>query len=214
MRRLSWIDRILTEVNLGLDSVFISPDALPQEESPSKKMSLQQNLSSEDRRHASGLIRVDHTGEICAQALYRGQAFLARKVETKNALWNAAIEEHNHLIWCRERLHELGAHPSYLNGLWYTASFLIGLVAASLGDDWSNGFVVETERQVEAHLGRHLAELPLQDERSRAILVKMQEEEKDHAYAADKRGAKDLPLWVKRLMSLKSQVMTRTAYWV
>jgi CDP-glucose 4,6-dehydratase len=142
------------------------------------------------------------------------QAFLARKTETKEALWNAAIEEHNHLIWCRERLDELGAHPSHLNGLWYSASFLIGLIAASVGDDWSNGFVVETERQVDAHLGRHLVELPLQDERSRAILIKMQEEEQHHAAAAEKRGGRDLPAWVKQLMSLKSQVMTRTAYWV
>jgi ubiquinone biosynthesis monooxygenase Coq7 len=199
---------------MGLDSVFLSPRAVPGEESPSKKMSVDQPLSSEDRRHASGLMRVDHTGEICAQALYRGQAFLARKTETKEALWNAAIEEHNHLIWCRERLDELGAHPSHLNGLWYSASFLIGLIAASVGDDWSNGFVVETERQVDAHLGRHLVELPLQDERSRAILIKMQEEEQHHAAAAEKRGGRDLPAWVKQLMSLKSQVMTRTAYWV
>ncbi len=159
-------------------------------------------------------MRVDHSGEICAQALYRGQAFLAKKPETQAALLQAAMEEQDHLTWCQERLNELASRPSYLNGFWYTASFFIGLLVSACGDEWSNGFVVETEHQVERHLEAHLAQLPIQDERSRAILEQMKQEEMEHAALAKERGSNALPFFIKALMFLQSQALTRTAYWV
>jgi ubiquinone biosynthesis monooxygenase Coq7 len=214
MRAFSFLDRMLIEVNSGLNSIFGS-NALSQDNRLNPSIGLpQEDLSDADRRHSAGLLRVDHTGEICAQGLYRGQAFLAKKPETQRALLIAAAEEEDHLVWCAQRLTELFSHRSYLNSFWYVASFLLGVTMASCGDEWSNGFVVETENQVERHLILHLKELPVGDQKSRAILEQMKHEEKIHAAVAQDRGAKTLPGWLKGLMSMQSRVMTTTAYWV
>ena len=169
-------------------------------------------LGAEERRHAAGLMRVNHTGEVCAQALYDGQAALARDPATRAHLEAAAAEETDHLAWCAGRLHELHARPSLFNPLWYAGSFAIGALAALAGDRWSLGFVVETERQVEAHLGDHLERLPAADARSRAILAAMQADEARHADNALARGGKQLPFPIPSLMRCASAVMKTVAY--
>jgi ubiquinone biosynthesis monooxygenase Coq7 len=169
-------------------------------------------LSDADRRHVAGLMRVNHAGEIAAQALYHGQALMARSPETRDFLLQAAAEEGDHLAWCQQRLRELDGRTSYLDPFWYAGSFAIGAAAAALSDRLSLGFVTETERQVESHLAGHLEQLPADDARSRRILETMQEDEVDHARAATERGAAELPLPVRALMKLTSRVMTGTAY--
>lgn len=169
-------------------------------------------LSESERRHAAGLMRVNHVGEVCAQALYLGQAALAREPATRAHLLEAADEEGEHLAWCAARLSELKDRPSLLNPLWFASSFAIGAVAA-LGDDRrSLGFVVETERQVEAHLADHLERLPPSDARSRAVLAQMKADEAAHAEAADARGATPLPQSVRALMGAAASVMRFVAY--
>lgn len=169
-------------------------------------------MSMAERRHAVGLMRVDHAGEVAAQALYHGQALTARDARVRAAMERAAQEEGDHLHWCRERLGELGGAPSRLDALWYAGSFLIGAGAGVLGDRVSLGFVAETERQVVAHLDGHLDALPAADRRSRAILARMREDEGRHATAALEAGGAELPGPVKRLMTLASRVMTGLAY--
>jgi len=171
-------------------------------------------LSGDERRHVAGLMRVNHAGEIAAQALYHGQALVARSPATRDFLLRAATEEGDHLAWCEERLHELGARPSLLNPLWYAGSFAIGALAAAIGDRLSLGFVRETERQVEGHLDGHLAALPAHDGRTRAIIAQMKADETRHADAAEKAGALPLPGPVRTLMGATSCMMTRTAYWL
>jgi 3-demethoxyubiquinol 3-hydroxylase len=171
-------------------------------------------LTEAERTHAAGLMRVNHAGEISAQALYHAQAWLARSPETRDFMLRAAREEGDHLAWCESRLKELHAVPSRLNPLWYAGSFAIGAIAAVLGDRLSLGFVTETERQVEGHLAEHLQSLPLDDGRSRRIVKVMQSEEVSHANAAEKAGAIVLPGPVRALMKLTSKLMTRTAYWL
>jgi ubiquinone biosynthesis monooxygenase Coq7 len=158
------------------------------------------------------LMRINHTGEVCAQALYDGQAALARSEENRAHLQHAADEETDHLAWCAERLKELDSRPSLLNPLWYAGSYVIGAVAALAGDPISLGFVVETENQVEAHLQEHLDTLPAQDERSRAVLAQMQADEVRHAHDAKVRGGVDLPFPIPSLMQLSSKVMKTVAY--
>jgi len=168
----------------------------------------------EDRRHAAGLMRVNHTGEICAQALYSGQALVARDARVREALQSAASEERDHLAWCRRRLDELDARPSVLDPLWYAGSFAWGVTSGLAGDKWSLGFLAETEAQVERHLEGHLERLPSDDDASRAIVEKMREDEARHGDTGRALGAADLPYPVKRAMQAASRVMTRTAYWV
>lgn len=169
-------------------------------------------MSGAERTHAAGLMRVNHAGEIAAQALYHAQAFLARDAGTREFMLRAAREEGDHLAWCESRLHELDAGPSKLAAFWYAGSFAIGAGAALLGDRLSLGFVNETERQVEGHLAAHLERLPAGDARSRAILKVMQAEEAAHAAAATQAGGVELPGPVRALMRATSQLMTRTAY--
>jgi ubiquinone biosynthesis monooxygenase Coq7 len=171
-------------------------------------------LSDSERRTSASLMRVNHAGEIAAQALYHGQAFVARSGATHDLLMKAAHEETDHLAWCETRLTELAARPSLLNPLWYAGSFAIGVLAAALGDRTSLGFVVETERQVEGHLGSHLARLPAKDGRSRAIVEAMRSDEIAHGAQARAAGAHELPAPVRTLMRYVSRVMTGTAYWV
>lgn len=171
-------------------------------------------LSEAERRHAAGLMRVNHSGEVCAQALYQGQALTARNPEVARALMKASDEETEHLAWCERRLTELGGHKSVLNPLWYTGAFFLGVLAGALGDRWNLGFLAETERQVEAHLDGHLRRLPKQDAKSRAIVEQMKADEIRHARMAIAYGGAELPLPLRLAMKLSAKVMTQTAYWV
>jgi ubiquinone biosynthesis monooxygenase Coq7 len=169
-------------------------------------------LTDEERRHSAGLMRVNHVGEVCAQALYEAQGAFANSELTREQFRKAGEEEVDHLAWTAERLRELGSRTSLLNPLWYAGSYALGAVAAKLGDAQSLGFVVETERQVEAHLNSHLDRLPVQDVRSRAIVTQMRDDEIAHAEAARDLGASELPVPVKIAMKLMAKVMTATAY--
>jgi len=181
--------------------------ALPAGEPPAP-------LSENERRESAALMRVNHSGELAAQALYHGQALLARSEATREMLMKAAREESDHLAWCELRLGELNARPSLLNPLWYAGSFAIGAITALMGDRTSLGFVTETERQVEGHLDAHLGRLPQGDVRSRAILETMRAEEITHGANALAAGGAPLPDPVRGLMRRTARIMTGTAYWV
>lgn len=167
-----------------------------------------------DPRHSAGLMRVNHTGEVCAQALYSGQAMVARDASVRAALQSAAAEERDHLAWCRDRLKDLDSRPSLLDPLWYAGSFAFGLASGLAGDRWSMGFLAETEAQVEEHLAGHLEKLPADDRRSRAVVQQMREDEHRHGAMGRTLGAAELPFPVKLAMRAASRAMTRTAYWV
>lgn len=202
-------DAVILQVDKALRTVFASaqtrreyPDAgLPEAE-----------MSDAEKRHAAGLMRVNHSGEVCAQALYQGQALTARNPEAARALLEASDEETEHLAWCERRLDELGSHKSFLNPLWYAGSFALGALAGALGDKWNLGFLAETERQVEGHLDGHLSELPAQDAKSRAIVEQMKTDEIKHADTAIAHGGAELPEAVKQAMRLTSKVLTIAAY--
>jgi ubiquinone biosynthesis monooxygenase Coq7 len=168
----------------------------------------------EDRRHVAALMRINHSGEVAAQALYAGQAVTAKGAATALAMRTAAQEETDHLAWCAQRIDELGGRQSLLNPLWYAGSFAIGAVAGLAGDKISLGFVAETEKQVGAHLDSHLQQLPAGDARTRAILDQMSSDEARHGRDACAAGGAKLPAPVQRLMRLTSKIMTRTAYWI
>ena len=174
----------------------------------------QSELLEDERKHAAGLMRVNHTGEICAQALYHGQGLVSREAALQTKLQQAAIEEGDHLAWCKQRLDELHSHTSYLNPLWYAGSFGIGMIAGMVGDKWSLGFVVETERQVIKHLENHIAALPRQDKSSHQILARMEQDEAKHRDDAIAAGAHELPGIIKKIMALTSKIMVKTAYWI
>jgi ubiquinone biosynthesis monooxygenase Coq7 len=171
-------------------------------------------LTAEEKKHAAGLMRVNHVGEICAQALYQAQKLTARSETLRRGFEHAAREEEDHLAWTADRLTELDSRPSLLNPLWYTGALAIGLVAGRFGDKISLGFMAETERQVEHHLDGHLGTLPANDVASRAIVEQMRDDEAGHAHAATAAGGVDLPLPVRSLMRAASGVMTRTAYYI
>lgn len=170
--------------------------------------------SESDRKSSAGFMRVNHSGEICAQALYSGQALVARDPVVRDALQTAAAEERDHLAWCRDRLADLRSRPSLLDPLWYAGSFAFGVASGLAGDRWSLGFLAETEDQVERHLGRHLDRLPVEDRCSRAIVAQMRDDERRHGESGRALGAADLPYPVKLAMRAASKVMTRTAFWV
>ena len=205
------LDKLIIEFDKSLRTL-LAP-ARSKRPLPGKDLS-EGTLSTTDKKHAAGLMRVNHVGEVCAQALYQGQALTARDPAAKRALDHAAREETEHLAWCESRIHALGGRKSLLNPLWYASSFALGMTAGALGDKWSLGFLAETERQVEAHLVGHLDTLPAADIKSRAVVVQMQEDEASHAQTAIAHGARELPAPIPRLMALMSKVMTRTAYWV
>ena len=208
-RTLTPLDRLLAGCERALEAIAGSP--APQRPSPAAGIA-ETDMDDAERRHAAGLMRINHTGEVCAQALYFGQAALARSADNRDHLLHAAAEETDHLAWCAQRLQQLDSRPSLLNPLWYAGSYAIGAAAALAGDALSLGFVVETERQVEAHLAEHLEKLPQQDERSRAVLAQMQADEIRHAQAAQQRGGIALPLPLPQLMQLSSLVMKTVAY--
>jgi ubiquinone biosynthesis monooxygenase Coq7 len=169
-------------------------------------------LSDAKRKHAAGLMRVNHAGEIAAQGLYQGQALTAKLERVRDQMERAALEEEDHLAWCENRLTELGSGPSALAPLWFGGAYAMGALAGAAGDRWSLGFVVETEQQVVEHLESHLDQLPEADQKSRAVVAQMRADEQEHAHLAKRAGAADLPAPIKALMRLTAKVMTTTAY--
>lgn len=210
-RRLGWSDGLIAALDEGLRT--LTGAAAAARPSPASGID-EPRLSDGDRRTSGALMRVNHAGEIAAQALYVGQAVGARKPGTRAQLLAAAREERDHLDWCRERLGELGTRPSMLGPFWYAGSFCIGLAAGSLGDAVSLGFVSETERQVEAHLREHLTRLPSSDEKSRAVLEKMAADETHHGTTARLAGGVPLPAAVRGAMSIGGEILRRTAYFL
>jgi ubiquinone biosynthesis monooxygenase Coq7 len=210
LRRFTLIDRLLIRTEHAL-TTSLAAGAHAERANPARDTP-DLVLDEAARRHAAGLMRVNHTGEVCAQALYVGQAAVARDPRTRADLERAAQEETDHLAWCGERLAELDSRPSLFNPLWYAGSYAIGVAAGLAGDGWNLGFVVETERQVEAHLEEHLESLPAGDERSRAILRTMKADEARHADHAQAAGARVLPAPIPRLMALTSALMKAVAY--
>ncbi|QQP98638.1 2-polyprenyl-3-methyl-6-methoxy-1,4-benzoquinone monooxygenase [Lysobacter enzymogenes] len=208
-RALSPLDRVLSEAQRALDTVFGAP--LAERANPAGNTA-ELVLEAGEKRHSAGLMRINHVGEVCAQALYCGQAAVARDEATREHLLHAAQEETDHLAWCADRLRELDSRPSLLNPLWYAGSFAIGALAGLRGDGWNLGFVVETERQVEAHIDEHLESLPEGDQRSRAILRTMKADEARHAANAEAAGARILPVPVPTIMAAASKVMKAVAY--
>jgi 3-demethoxyubiquinol 3-hydroxylase len=205
------IDDLINEFDKALRTVFApasSSRAVPGASLP------EATLNDAEKRHAAALMRINHCGEICAQALYQGQRLTSHRSETKQALEYAAVEETEHLNWTERRVAELGSHKSFLNPLWYAGSLAMGIVAGKCGDEWNLGFLAETEKQVEQHLQNHLGSLPMQDSRSRAIVEQMKRDESAHATTAIKLGARALPQPLKLAMRAISGVMTRTAYYV
>ena len=208
-RSLSPLDRLLSDLQRAMDTVAGAPAA--ERPNPAQEHA-DIVLEDDERRHAAGLMRINHVGEVCAQALYCGQAAVARDGATREHLLAAAQEETDHLAWCADRLRELDSRPSLLNPLWYAGSYAIGALAGLRGDGWNLGFVVETERQVEAHINEHLQSLPQADARSRAILQVMKADEARHADAAEQAGARILPMPVPTLMAAASKLMKSVAY--
>ncbi len=212
-RELSPLDRLLAGANKALQTLDAGHRE-PHRPNPAPPSSAESELDDAERRHVAGLMRVNHAGEVCAQALYEGQALTARDPRIREAMQRAASEETDHLAWCEDRLRELDARTTVLNPLWYGLSLGVGALAGIAGDRWSLGFVAETERQVCRHLEEHLRQLPEDDERTRAILEKMHADEAGHATTAVEEGAAELPLPVRHAMSLVSKLMTRTSYHV
>ncbi len=206
---LSPLDRLLADAQNALETVLGQPGAeRPNPAGDTPEVA----LDEAERRHAAGLMRINHVGEVCAQALYVGQASVARDPATRAHLLEAAQEETDHLAWCADRLRELDSRPSVFNPLWYAGSYAIGALAGLRGDGWNLGFVVETERQVEAHLDEHLQTLPEADLRSRAILATMKADEARHADNAEAAGARILPQPIPSLMAAASKLMKTVAY--
>jgi ubiquinone biosynthesis monooxygenase Coq7 len=205
------LDDLITAFDQGLRTVFAPAHSLRPV--PGEQLA-EAEMTGEQRAHAAALMRVNHSGEICAQALYQGQALTARNPRARAALERAAQEETEHLAWTERRIGELGGRKSLLNPAWYAGSFAIGALAGLLGDRWNLGFLAETERQVVKHLEGHLQRLPAADEKSRAVLEQMKQDEARHATSAITHGGGDLPESAKLGMRLSSKVMTETAYWL
>ena len=211
-RRLTALDHVLASTQAAFEAVLSTPSASTRPD-PADPVD-QVELSDSDRAESVRLMRVNHVGEVCAQALYEGQALMARDDEIRASLLRAAEEERDHLQWCAKRLRQLDGRVSLLNPLWYAGSFAMGAVAGLAGDRWSLGFLKETEEQVEAHLESHLDRLPVADKKSRAVVAQMKEDEKAHAQSAAKAGGSELPSPIPTLMRAAARVMTATARWV
>ncbi|MDX1549126.1 MAG: 2-polyprenyl-3-methyl-6-methoxy-1,4-benzoquinone monooxygenase [Lysobacter spongiicola] len=209
IRHLTPLDRMLSDTQRALETVFGAPAA--ERPNPARGEA-EVVMEDDERRHAAGLMRINHVGEVCAQALYCGQAAVARDAATREHLLHAAQEETDHLAWCADRLRELDSRPSLLNPVWYASSYAIGALAGLRGDGWNLGFVVETERQVEAHIDEHLQSLPPADGRSRAILQVMKADEARHADNAEAAGARILPPPIPTVMAAASKLMKAIAY--
>ncbi len=201
------LDQLITTFDLGLRTVFASPHA----GRPYPGAGPEAELSEAEKAHAAALMRVNHVGEVCAQALYAGQALTAKNETVRAELEQAAREETDHLAWCEQRINELGGRKSLFNPLWFGGAFGMGVVAGLLGDKWNLGFLAETERQVEAHLDGHLQKLPEADAKSRAVVEQMKTDEIKHAQTAVDHGGAPLPLPVKQAMRFAANVMRQTA---
>lgn len=212
MQSLTILDKFIKELDGAIKTVFPPLKRQTLRSSPAKAVD-DVALTAQEKRHAAGLMRVNHAGEVCAQALYQGQALSAKLKYVKDQMTQAAQEETDHLAWCEERLCELNSQPSVLNPIWYAGSLLMGMMAGMAGDKISLGFVAETERQVGAHLQRHLQALPEPDKKSKAIVNQMADDEAEHAAMALAAGAKELPYPIKNLMGLVSKVMTQSSYY-
>jgi ubiquinone biosynthesis monooxygenase Coq7 len=209
-RHLTPLDRLLAGANNALRTVA-TPAGHSARQNPATDVP-DADLSDAQRRHAAGLMRVNHAGEVAAQGLYQGHAAIARDPQIESQMQRAANEEFDHLAWCEQRLAELDAGPSRLSPLWYAGAFAIGAASGVLGDRWSLGFIAETEKQVCAHLDSHLEQLPDEDAKSRTIVRQMRDEEEEHGENAKDAGAAELPNPIQRLMRLTAKVMTTTAY--
>jgi len=209
-RNYSTTDTLLLGFDQALRTLFGQPKVTDRP-NPSEGIP-EAELDERTRNHTARLMRINHTGEVCAQALYQGQALTARKEEVRCSMERAAAEENDHLDWCEQRVEELGGRLSILNPLWYAGSFSLGAVAGLAGDKWSLGFVAETEKQVEGHLEEHLAQVPESDCRTRAILEQMKEDEIRHGQTAKAHGGAELPGPVKAAMKLMSRLMTTSVY--
>ena len=211
MRRYSPIDKLIAEFDNGLNAVFGKQQA--QRANPAADTQ-DTELNHKQQKQSAGFMRVNHTGEVCAQALYRGQMIFARDEKTRSMLQHACIEELDHLAWTHQRLQELNSSRSKLNVFFYISSFALGAGAAAIGDEFSLGYVEETEKQVGKHLQEHLKKLAPEDLKSRKIIEQMAIDEAEHGAHAQQAGAKALPKWFQCLMTLQSKVMTNTTYWV
>lgn len=204
-------DNLIVAFDKGLRTLFAP--AISQRPVPRSDIA-KQDMSAQQKRLAGALMRVNHSGEICAQALYQGQALSARSPALRHTLALAADEEMDHLNWCENRLRDLNSHRSFLNPLWYGGSFVIGVLSGTFGDKWNLGFLAETERQVEEHLQSHLSRLPVEDIESRAIVEQMKIDEAKHATTALEHGAAEVPPLISGLMRASAGLMTKTAFWL
>lgn len=211
-RELTPLDRFLVGANDMLRTVA-APTGHSARDNPASGVR-EARLNTAEKAHAAGLMRVNHAGEVAAQALYKGHAAVARDQDIERHMQEAAAEELDHLAWCEQRIEELGEQPSRLSPVWYAGAYAIGAASGILGDKWSLGFIAETEKQVCEHLDRHLDGLPAADLRSRTIITTMRDEEAEHGRNAVEAGAAELPGPVKSLMRLTAKVMTKAAYWV
>lgn len=211
---MNFVDTLISQVDAGLRTVFAASPAarmMPSHRLPTIDLPA---MSPSDVVESIRLMRVNHVGEVCAQALYQGQMLVARDIQTRDVLEHAAQEERDHLAWCAGRIHELGGQTSVFSPIFYTGAWALGVASGLAGDKWSMGFLVETERQVEAHLDTHLAKLPVDDIKSRAIIEQMRLDEIEHGDSGEAHGAAALPPPVKAVMAMSSKVMTSTTYWV
>ncbi|MCL4141995.1 UNVERIFIED_CONTAM: hypothetical protein GTU68_020042 [Idotea baltica] len=205
------MDNVINTFDAALRTVFT--EARPSRARPDIEVT-EDAITEDQKPKVAALMRINHVGEVCAQALYSGQALTSRNPTIVEALKEAAAEETDHLAWCESRIQELGGRKSLLNPVWYIGSFTLGAAAGAIGDKWNLGFLAETEQQVSAHLSSHLNKLPIEDVKTRAIVEQMHADETAHAKEAHDLGAADLPFPVKKMMQLSSKIMTTTAYYV
>ncbi len=208
----SFLDSVIIECDKALRTVAGKPETTIRA-TPGETLA-EAELTQDEQQLSARLMRVNHSGEVSAQALYQGQALTAKLPEVKQAMENAALEENDHLVWCEQRVKQFNSHTSVLNPVWYAGSFTIGAIAGKIGDKWSLGFVAETEKQVVKHLDEHLEKMSLMDVKSRAVLEQMKEDELHHGTIALEAGGAELPKPVKLMMGLMSKVMTKSSYWV
>lgn len=205
------IDQVINTFDGAMRTIFA--EARPSRARPDASIK-EEVITDKQKQEVVALMRINHVGEVCAQALYSGQALTSRNPQIVSALQHAASEETDHLAWCESRIKELGGRKSFLNPVWYMGSFTLGAVAGAIGDKWNLGFLAETEQQVSAHLSSHLKKLPIEDVKTRSIIEQMQADEMSHAQEAVNLGAAKLPVTIKKLMKISSKIMTSTAYYV
>lgn len=211
-RQLSQVDQWVMAVDAAIRALCVPKHRQAMRHNPAEGMA-EPLMSAEEKRHVAGLMRVNHSGEVCAQALYQGQSLTAKLPKVKDKMKAAALEEVDHLAWCETRLQDLNSATALMNPLWYGGSLMLGLLAGLAGDQWSLGFVAETERQVTEHLKQHIRTLPKQDVKTRVILSQMQHDETHHAQMAQRAGAAELPWLIKQCMRLSAKLMTKTSYY-